>query len=378
MHTRLLIFLLTGSTLMLITLSYVARRLRPWLGRSVWILAALFFALQFAAPIASRQGIKPAITVPLEWLAYGLLGFFLILFFLFTFKDLGAGARRLLSGKVAGKVAPGRREFLQRLGPQGLVGAAGVMSAAGLYQARRTPELKNVRVPIAGLAPALEGFRIVQISDLHVGQTIRREFVERVVEAANSVKADLIALTGDFVDGHVEEIRDQVAPLAHLKARHGLFYITGNHEYYWGAEEWMREFTRLGATPLRNEHKVLDHDGAKFIVAGVEDTSSGVSDPVRALLGAPDAQFRLMLAHQPKSTLEVAKTSAELQLSGHTHGGQFWPWAVFVYLTQFYTRGLHHHEGKLWVYVNSGTGYWGPPNRFGVSSEISVITLTKA
>jgi uncharacterized protein len=258
-----------------------------------------------------------------------------------------------------------------------------LVTGIGYFMARRTAGVTDVRVPIVGLAPALEGFTIAQISDIHVGPTIKRPFVDAIVQRVNGLKADMVAITGDLVDGSVGELARDTAPLANLESRHGTYVVTGNHEYYSGARAWVAELRRLGTRVLMNEHVVLEHDGAQVTVAGITDYSAHHfdeaqrSDPQAALHGAPADSPKVMLAHQPRSATGAAAAGADLQLSGHTHGGQFWPWNFFVRLQQPFTAGLHR-LGRMAVYVNRGTGYWGPPNRFGIPSEITRIRLVRA
>lgn len=261
---------------------------------------------------------------------------------------------------------------------------AALVTAVGFWNARRIARVVEVEVPIAGLPQPLDGFAIVQISDVHVGPTIRRGYVQGIVDAVNRLQPDLVAITGDLVDGSVPHLRDHVAPLAGLAGRHGNFFVTGNHEYYAGALPWIEELTRLGIRVLHNEHVVIEHGGAALVLAGVPDYSAGhfhddhASDPSAAMLGAPaDAGARVLLAHQPRTAPAAAKAGFDLQVSGHTHGGQFWPWVHFVRFQQPYTAGLHRLDG-LWVYVSRGTGYWGPPKRFGAPSEITRIRLKSA
>lgn len=254
-------------------------------------------------------------------------------------------------------------------------------TAAGFASARRRARIVNVDVPIQDLPLALHGFSIAQISDVHVGAAIRKEYVDAIVDAVNGLHPDLIAVTGDVVDGPVRELAPHTAPLARLSARHGAFFVTGNHEYYSGESAWTAEFKRLGLRVLLNEHAVVTHDGAPLVVAGVTDYSAHHfnpaqrSDPAGALEGAPrNAGAKILLAHQPRSAPAAATAGYDLQLSGHTHGGQFWPWNLFVRFQQPFTAGLHRLN-KLWVYVSRGTGYWGPPNRFGAPSEITRLRL---
>jgi predicted MPP superfamily phosphohydrolase len=261
---------------------------------------------------------------------------------------------------------------------------AGFATLVGFISARRRARIVNVDVPLVNLPKALHGFSIAQISDVHVGAAIRKGYVDAIVDAVNELRPDLIAVTGDVVDGPVQELAPHTAPLARLTARHGAFFVTGNHEYYSGAAPWIAEFKRLGMRVLLNEHAVVTHDGTQVVVAGVTDFSAHhfnpaqKSDPAAALSGAPrDAGAKILLAHQPRSASAAATAGFDLQLSGHTHGGQFWPWNLFVRFQQPFTAGLHKLNA-LWVYVSRGTGYWGPPNRFGAPSEITRLRLVPA
>lgn len=257
-------------------------------------------------------------------------------------------------------------------------------TAVGLFNARRRARVVTIDIPIDDLPAALDGFTIVQISDIHVGPTIKRSYVDAIVDAVNRLKPDLIAVTGDVVDGSVEQLSNHTQPLSRLTALHGAFLVTGNHEYYSGAHAWIDEFRRLGLTVLLNEHVVVEHKGAQAVIAGVTDYSAGHfdpahrSDPAAALTGAPgDVLIRVLLAHQPRSAEAAADAGFTLQLSGHTHGGQFFPWNFFVRLQQPFTAGLARMNG-LWVYTSRGTGYWGPPKRLGAPSEITRVRLVPA
>lgn len=260
---------------------------------------------------------------------------------------------------------------------------AGLLSFIGFINARRLPRIVEIDIPLADLPPALHGLRIVQLSDIHIGPTIKRAMLLRIVDRANRLTPDLIAITGDLVDGSVTQLAEHTAPLAGLSARHGTFFVTGNHEYYAGAQSWINELRRLGLQVLLNEHVVLQHGEAQLLLAGVTDYSAGQfiaahrSDPVAALAGAPStAMPKILLAHQPRSAPAAAAAGFDLQLSGHTHGGQFFPWNFFVPLQQPYTAGLHRWQ-QLWVYTSRGTGYWGPPKRLFAPSEITLLRLTR-
>ena len=316
----------------------------------------------------------------LSWVGMLLMGLFSSLFVLTALRDvllLAAWAVNAL-----GLTLPFiNLASLRTLSGQATLLLALAVTALGFLNARRTPAVLRVDVSIAGLPAALHGFTLAQISDIHVGPTIKRGFLQRIVDKVNTLGADAVAITGDLVDGKVVDLAGHVAPLASLQSRHGTFFVTGNHEYYSGAHAWIAELRRLGLTVLMNEHVLLD--GA-LVLAGVADYSAHHfdpthrSDPAQALRGAPaNALVRVLLAHQPRSAAAAAQAGFDLQLSGHTHGGQFWPWNLFVPLQQPYTAGLNRLH-KLWVYTSRGTGYWGPPKRFGAPSEITALRLVAA
>ncbi|WP_455777794.1 metallophosphoesterase [Burkholderia stabilis] len=265
----------------------------------------------------------------------------------------------------------------------GVLAAAVLVTAIGFVGARHTAAVKRVSIPVAGLPAGLDGLTIVQLSDIHVGPTIKRPYIERIVRAVNALDADVVVVTGDVVDGSVKRLREHTAPLGRMKSRHGSFLVTGNHEYYAGAHAWIDEFRRIGLTVLLNEHVLIERGGARAVLAGVTDFTAGGfdpahrSDPERALAGAPhDVGTKILLAHQPRSAEAANRAGFTVQLSGHTHGGQFLPWPPFVRLQQPVIGGLSRF-GDLWLYTSRGTGYWGPPNRFGVPSEITLIRLTR-
>lgn len=262
--------------------------------------------------------------------------------------------------------------------------AALAVTLVGFVNARRVARVKRVDVPIEGLPEALHGYSIAQISDVHVGPTIKRPYLNAIVNRVNALKPDAIAVTGDLVDGSVRRLSLHTEPLKRLSAPHGAFFVTGNHEYYSGADEWIAEMRRLGLTVLLNEHVVRERDGAALMIAGVVDFTAHHfnpahrSDPHAAAAGAPGhVHVRILLAHQPRSAPAAAEAGFHLQLSGHTHGGQFFPWNFFVPLQQPFVAGLNRVR-DLWVYTSRGTGYWGPPKRFGAPSEITLVRLVVA
>ncbi|AIO36272.1 calcineurin-like phosphoesterase family protein [Burkholderia cenocepacia] len=309
-------------------------------------------------------------------LAMGFFSSLLVLTFLREFVLLGAFLWRHLPGAGAWTGAASDTA-------RGVLVGALLVTAIGFVGARRTAAVRHVSIPVPGLPPALDGLKIVQLSDIHVGPTIKRPYVERIVRAVNALDADCVVVTGDVVDGSVERLRAHTAPLGTMRSRHGSFLVTGNHEYYAGAHAWIDEFRRIGLTVLLNEHVLIEHDGARAVLAGVTDFTAGGfdpahrSDPARALAGAPpEVGTRILLAHQPRSAEHANRAGFSVQLSGHTHGGQFLPWPPFVRLQQPVIGGLSR-VGDMWLYTSRGTGYWGPPNRFGVPSEITLIRLTR-
>lgn len=359
---------------------YIGARILPsmpvaplvqWLG-VLWLLASLVLVpAGLLAPSIRQQPLSDRIA----WAGLLALGAFSSLFVLTVLRDVV-----LLAALPFGL----QDNELLAWSALAVPLLAGAITLVGFINARRTARVVNVDVPIADLPDALHGFTIAQISDIHVGPTIKHGYLDAIVDKVNRLDADMVAVTGDLVDGSVSRLAPHTAPLAKLKARHGAYFVTGNHEYYSNAHAWIPELRRLGLRVLMNEHVVLRHDGAPLVVAGVTDFSahhfdpSHRSDPRRALAGAPSqAAVKVLLAHQPRSAPAAADAGFDLQISGHTHGGQFYPWNLFVPMQQPFTAGLNRLR-QLWVYTSRGTGYWGPPKRFGAPSEITHLRLVRA
>lgn len=365
---------------------YIGWRLLPALAgfSAVGVAAVLVLsALLMPLGLVARRVVRPPLADTLAWMGLLCMGLFSSLFVLTVLRDvvlLAFALAHTLGATWTQQVLPALR-----VDSAVAVLLLGLLATVlGFWNARRTAQVVRVDVPITNLPAALHGFTVAQITDIHVGPTIKTRYLQAIVRRVNTLDADMVAITGDLVDGSVADLGAHVAPLSTLSSRHGSYFVTGNHEYYSGAHAWITELRRLGVQVLMNEHVVLQQGGASLVLAGVADfhadrfDKNHRSDPHAALAGAPlDAGVRVLLAHQPRSAFEAAKAGFDVQLSGHTHGGQFWPWNLFVPMQQPFTAGLRRLQ-DLWVYTSRGTGYWGPPKRFGAPSEITLLRLISA
>jgi hypothetical protein len=320
--------------------------------------------------------------ISLPWMALGGLTF-VVLVAIDVARVVGWLGRRALRQPLPAVPSLSRRKFLTRVTGGAALAVGGSSVATGMFEARGEHETVEVEIALPKLPRALDGFTIVQLSDLHVGLTIDRAFVQRVVDHTNRLAPDLIALTGDLVDGKVADLREDFAPLGQLRARHGVFAVTGNHEYYSGADPWIAELTRLGARYLRNERVTIGAGDASFELAGVDDYSANRfpghgEDLPAAVAGRDPARALVLLAHQPRQVRRAALHGVDLQLSGHTHGGQIWPWHYIVRVQQGgLLAGRYEHQGTQ-LYVTRGCGYWGPPVRLLAPLEITRVILRAA
>ncbi len=360
----------------IVWLSLFAYAGRPLLAgaAAAGLAPALAWTLLFVAAVLPVMSLFVRNRTSLQWTGYVTLALFSTLLVLVIVGDVLRGAYTLVRWAVSAQ------QTWPMLDPRtmslGILGAAGAMSLIGMIQAR-CPRVRRVSVPIENLPAELEGYRIVQWSDVHVSATIRRPFIQSLVERTNALNGDAVVITGDFVDGPMETLRKEIAPIRELSPRDGVFYVTGNHEYYWRASEWMPVLQSHGLDFLKNEHRVIERGGAKLVIAGVTDPvgrDTHKQDPNRALAGAPADAVKVLLSHRPQTAQAASRLGVDLQLSGHTHGGQFFPFNLFVHKFEPIAKGLHR-VGGTWVYVNRGTGYWGPPTRLAVGGEITVIEL---
>jgi predicted MPP superfamily phosphohydrolase len=347
-----------------------------WPGSWPGVLTVTVFTLAALIPLVfvSMRTLPRWASAPLAWVVYTWMGFALYLFLFTVIIDLARGV-----AGIAGLLPadPERRQILARTLAAVVAGLSALVGLGGLAVVARGFVVRRVPVTLAKLPKSASGYVIVQMTDVHVGPTLGRHFIESVVREANALAPDMIVITGDLVDGTVEQLREHVEPLRRLRAKDGVFFVTGNHEYYSGADEWIAHLRTLGIRVLRNERVAI---GDAFDLAGVDDSSAARmlenhgQDVGGALSGRDPSRAVVLLAHQPKALKEALAHRVDLQLSGHVHGGQMVPFNWLARLDQPLIAGLHRVQ-DTWVYVSTGTGYWGPPMRVGSGSELTRIEL---
>ncbi len=330
--------------------------------------------------LAGARNLPRSIAGPLAWVAYIWMGVLLYLFLMSLVSEgLQALAKLSQSMKSDAPLDPQRRIVLAR----GMAAASGVgtlgVSGIALNSGLSDVAVKEVEVKLPRLPPALSGLTIAQLSDVHIGPTMGKEFTNYLVETVNSLKPDLVVITGDLVDGNVPTLWEHVAPLGGLKSRFGTYFVTGNHEYYSGVDPWVAALRKLGITVLRNQMLPIGDKAASIDLIGIEDyaaySRAGIDPLVSLMSGRDSSRESILLAHQPRSILEAEKLSAGLQISGHTHGGQLWPFSAVADIVNPYLAGLYQHDPTTQIYVSRGTGFWGPPMRLLAPSEITKIVL---
>jgi predicted MPP superfamily phosphohydrolase len=370
-------FVLVLTAILAVGYVYVAWRLAST-PAARWALA-LPFAMVWIVPVVYWVYDRETVTRGDELLhavSYVCMGWL-------NFLILIALARDALQGIASAFAAEPTRRLLESVGAPLVFGASLVALALGALAALRGPRVRHVDIPVEALHPSLDGVRIALISDLHVGPTVRERYVRGVVEKTNALAPDLVALTGDIVDGPVPRLAGRVAPLAELAPREGAFLVLGNHDCYAGPGPWVAHFRALRLTVLLNEHATIVRGDARIVVGGVVDPAFRLYDPqtvprpdLAAAPGAGDA-FRILLAHNPRLAPLARDAGFDLQLSGHTHAGQFFPWTLAVRLVHApHVAGLSR-LGRMWVYVSAGTGTWGPPVRIGTVPELTLLRLVR-
>jgi uncharacterized protein len=257
--------------------------------------------------------------------------------------------------------------------------------AWGHHEAMRLPRVVRLDVVVPRLGRGLDGTRVVVLADTHYGPIDRAGWSARVAEAVNELDADVVCHAGDIADGTLDQRRAQAAPLGTMRSRLAKVYVTGNHEYFGEAQGWLDHMAELGWEALHNRHVVVERGGDRLVLAGVDDltaASSGLAghraDLVDALAGAEPDLPVLLVAHQPKYIGQAASAGIDLQISGHTHGGQIWPFNYLVRIDQPVVHGLSRHGERTQLYTSRGTGFWGPPFRIFAPSEITLLTLRSA
>ena len=364
----------------------------PWRRAAALLFAVAALSVPIGILLARRlpfRATRAALAVLFTWMGAAFLLFAALLATdLARLLWMAVGWLAAAGGQLAPPTDPARRLFVARTLAGGAAFAAAGATGLGVEGAIGDPRVREVPVRLERLPPALSGFTLAQVSDLHVGPTIRERHVRRVVDLTNALRPDAVVITGDLVDGSVAELRSATAHLARLRAPHGVWFVTGNHEYYSGARAWLEELARYGVRPLRNERVTIGDrgpGGASFDLAGVDDWSVARAEddawPAldRATAGRDPDRALVLLAHQPRGVAEAARAGVELQISGHTHGGQIFPWSLVVGAVFPYYKGLYQHrEGGRpgQIYVSCGAGYWGPPLRLGAPAEVAKLVLT--
>jgi len=372
-------FVLVVSTILVVGYAYIATRLTST--APLRMALAVPFIMVWILPVVYWFGGRERHSRVHEWvqaLSFVCIGWLSFVLVLTVTRDL------LLVATTALPPLRALHTLLDERGaawvPLGALAAVGVGALAALWG----PYVRRVDIPVEGLAPDLDGFRIVQISDLHAGPTMRLAYIQRVVDMTRKLAPDVIALTGDIVDGSVSRLASRVAPLQALASGGRAFFVLGNHDYYSGAKPWAAHFEAMGFRVLENAHVTIAHGSARLLIGGVIDFAARMSDPDArprpdlATDGDARPAFRLLLAHNPKIAPATEQAGFDLQLSGHTHAGQFFPWTFVIH----WVHGPHaaglSRRGRLWVYVSAGTGTWGPPVRLGTRPELTLVRLVTA
>lgn len=363
-----------------------------------WVFLYLLSATVIMAGLILGRAVtgapRPVWLSVLSWVSYVQMGMMVLLFLLLLLRDVLRIIKKAVlkirrktgttdeQSHSNGEVDLSRRKFMVNGANLSIIGLSAGLTGLGAANATGDPVIEHVEIKVPNLPEGLNGFRLVQVSDLHIGPTLKRDFASMVVDKVNSLNPDIIAVTGDLIDGLVPVLENDVEPFKDFHSKFGTYYVSGNHEYYWGVNQWFEHVSKLGMRVLNNKSEIISTVDGDLLIGGVNDydaerfTPDQPSSPVQAIYRNKNKKtdYKILLAHQPRSCFEAQKAGFDLQLSGHTHGGQFVPWNYLVRLQQPFVAGLDKYKNML-VYTNRGTGYWGPPLRLGVPSEITLITL---
>lgn len=381
---KIAVFLVIVNAISIAVHAYVGSRIMAALptGSSatkfVWPVLSGLFLLLIGAMFLSRSehppiGLKAILVGGYVWM--GLLFLLLVAGLVGDLVGGGLWAVGRLSGQNLSDTARWARAAFLALAP--------LAAFHGVVQALRPPLIHEIEISIPGLAPQWDGLRIAHLTDTHVGPILGRDWVDDLVRRVDSAKPDIVVHTGDLIDGTVDGLREKLSPLERLKGRVGTYFVTGNHETYSGVRPWCDQMRTWGWDVLNNENRILSRDGFPLAIAGITDAresaaSNGTSpDVAKALEGVPEGAPVVLLAHQPRQAFQAAGRSVSLQLSGHTHGGQLWPFHYLVRLQQPVVAG-YAKVGDVPVFTSRGAGFWGPPLRIGARAEVPILVLRSA
>ncbi len=351
----------------------------PWLAGVFLIAAALSIPVSFVASRKLDKNLARYIVVPVYlWMGFVFQTFFLLL--AIDVLRLFSWLVGLVFGGSLFFPGPSDSLFLWRWVAGGAVSVTALATLFAVWWGLTRMAVRRIEIPIRGLPKEMDGFTLAHLSDLHLDLVHGAAWLQSVVEKTNRLNPDLIAITGDLAEGSVRQFAEEVEPLRGLTAPQGVFFVTGNHEYFHDLEGWLRRLAEMGIRVLRNERVPIGTGEPAFDLAGVDDHDGARIAPGHgpdlesALAGRKQGRPVVLLAHQPRIIQEASEAGVDLVLSGHTHGGQIWPFSYLVYLQQPYVRGLKR-RGDTYLYLSSGTGFWGPPMRLGTTAEIALITL---
>jgi hypothetical protein len=353
----------------------------PWrtLATTLLIVAPLSFPASF---MLSRL-LDPAIARLVLYPIYIWTGVMLLLLSALLCVDLARGLAWLFSramGREALFVDAAQRLMVMRVIAVGVVGLVLVATVISVRSGLAPPAIKRVEVTLPRLPASLDGFTIVQLTDLHLGALLGGAWFQDIVQRTLALEPDLIAITGDLADASPRQLEAELEQLARLQAPQGIFFVTGNHEYFVDHDAWMARLDQLGIEVLHNRRVEITRGKASFDLAGVDDHEAPRFSPEygpdvpKAMKGRDPARASVLLAHQPRAFADALAHDIGLVIAGHTHGGQIMPFSLLVRLQQPLVRGLHR-RGDSQIYISEGTGFWGPPMRLGTRAEITLITL---